>query len=176
MDFNKNGVKHIPLKTFTLFNSHILSVYQGSLSELDLLVKFRIYNNSKWSRQRTPKHIHWAVDILIKMSHNKSLTREFLKIFNELWEATKPHKTFEERDDMLKVIEFDMNILNKFNDLNKFGDYNIQFLILLAKILMQQEKNNYPGAFMFKKLLDALVKGEDIHKIVSIATQNGRKK
>jgi len=37
-----------------------------------------------------------------------------------------------------------------------------------------QEKTNMPEAYMFKKLLEALKKGEDIFSIVSIATHRGR--
>jgi hypothetical protein len=50
------------------------------------------------------------------------------------------------------------------------GEYSIKFLILIARLLMIQEKTNMETAFMFKKLLDALRAGQDIFKIVSIAT------
>jgi len=40
---------------------------------------------------------------------------------------------------------------------------------------MIQEKTNMPGAYMFKKLLEALKKGDDIFSIVSIATHTKRK-
>jgi hypothetical protein len=40
----------------------------------------------------------------------------------------------------------------------------------VAKILMVQEKTNMEEAYMFKNLLDALKEGNDIFRIVSIAT------
>jgi len=39
---------------------------------------------------------------------------------------------------------------------------------------MIQEKTNRADAYMFKNLLEALKKGEDIFSIVSIATHRGR--
>jgi len=46
----------------------------------------------------------------------------------------------------------------------------------LAKLLMLQEKTNLETAYMFKKLLKALKSGEDIFKIVSIASHTGGRK
>ena len=55
-----------PLAVFPVNGTYILAVYKGSLSEYDLLIKYRQLEDGRWSRIRTPKHIHWAVDILIK--------------------------------------------------------------------------------------------------------------
>ena len=62
----------------------------------------------------------------------------------------------------------------KYKDISNFGEYRIEFLILLAKLLMIQEKTNMADAFMFRKLLEALKRGEDIFSIVSIASHTGR--
>jgi hypothetical protein len=55
-----------------------------------------------------------------------------------------------------------------------FNKNKDKFLILLAKLLMIQEKTNLETAYMFRKLLEALKAGDDIFKIVSIATHNRR--
>jgi len=41
-------------------------------------------------------------------------------------------------------------------------------------MLMLQEKTNRPDAYMFKNLLDALLEGEDIFRIVSTASMGKR--
>jgi len=64
--------------------------------------------------------------------------------------------------------------IEKYHLLNNKGEYSIKFLILLAKLLMMQEKTNKEDAYMFKNLLKALKEGKSIFKIVSIATHNGR--
>ena len=177
MEFKKEGEVKKPLKVFIINDSYILAVYQGSLSELDLLIKYRqkIKNdkNTKWSRIRTPKHIHWAVDILIKMAQKKDLVKEFLNILIDIWDRTKSHQNHNERDNLLmskELPEFNEEDMKRFNELNNYGEYNVRFLILLAKLLMQQEKNNMYDAYMFKNLLDSLKKGEDIFRIVYTAT------
>ena len=43
------------------FNDYVLYVFPGKLSQFDILIKYK----KDGSRIRTPKHIHWAVDMLI---------------------------------------------------------------------------------------------------------------
>jgi hypothetical protein len=72
------------------------------------------------------------------------------------------------------LLEAHKDKIQEYKDISNFGEYRIEFLILLAKLLMIQEKTNMADAFMFKKLLEALKKGEDIFSIVSIASHTGR--
>ena len=70
-----------PLAVFPVNGKYVLAVYKGSLSEFDLLLKYRQKDESKefgWSNIRTPKHIHWAVDVLLKMHSNEEETNKFL--------------------------------------------------------------------------------------------------
>ena len=78
------GVK--PLAEFRINGKYILGVYQGSLSEFDLLLKYRQLENGEWTRIRTPKHIHWAVDILIKQYCENNTTDKFLDFLIDLWD------------------------------------------------------------------------------------------
>ena len=78
MSFKKEGEKIVPLFVSTVNEKFIIAVYQGSFSKYDILIKYRQKNKDKWSRIRTPKHIHWAVDILIKMHSDEEKTKQFL--------------------------------------------------------------------------------------------------
>ncbi len=177
MIYKRNGKEYRPLKTFRINDQYILAVYQGNLSKYDLLIKYRQKENNKWSKIRTPKHIHWAVDILIKMSLEERKTKEFLDFLINYWDnKVSSLKSKEERD---KLLNDDLlNEVNKeatqYPELAEKGEYSVKFLLLIAKLLMFQEKTNLDSAFMFKKLLEALKEGEDIFKIVSIATHNRR--
>jgi len=172
------------LKKFTLLDvfkigkNYILGVYEGRLSPNDILIKYRQKErDGKWSRIRTPKHIHWAVDILMKMQKEKELTQRFLRFLLKKWEKVKPIESSSDRLELINVhkyIEENSKEINKFKDLNKAGEYSIEFLIILAELLMLQEKTNKRDAYMFKNLLTALLEGEDIFKIVSIATHRGK--
>ncbi len=177
MIFRKDGVEHLPLFVSEVNGRFIVAVYQGSLSKFDILIKYRQKIEGKWSRIRTPKHIHWAVDVLIKMHEDKSQTKQFLNFLIEIWNNTKPFKDDDEREKFLSIenlLEANKEEINRYEELGKKGEYSIKFLILLAKLLMAQEKTNLETAYMFKNLLDALRAGKDIFKIVSTATHTGR--
>jgi len=178
MIFRRKGEIFKPLKIFVL-EDKIIAVYQGSLSEYDILIKYRErLDNGKWSLIRTPKHIHWAVDLLIKMhSTDKKRVAEFLDFLIEIWNKTSPIENEEERKkalDIKNLLEKHKNKIEEYQDISNFGEYKTEFLILLAELLMIQEKTNMKDAYMFKKLLDALREGKDIFKIVSLATHRGK--
>ena len=79
MTFNKDGQAVVPMAIFEVNGSYIIGVYQGSLSEFDILIKYRQKLGERWSRIRTPKHIHWAVDVLIKLKEDKEKKQKILE-------------------------------------------------------------------------------------------------
>ena len=86
MTFKKKGIEHTTIKVFQVNDRTIMAIYKGSLSLFDILIKYRQkLRNGKWSYIRTPKHIHWAVDILMKMQAYKKLTKQFLEFFIDSW-------------------------------------------------------------------------------------------
>lgn len=173
----KKKEKIKPIFESEINGKFFIAVYQGSLSENDILIKYRQINKGKWSRLRTPKHIHWAVDVLIKMHFDREKTRQFLDLLSKTWGETKPIKDKKTRDEILNIdnlLGMNKDEINKYEDLGKIGEYSIKFLFVLAKLLMFQEKTNNEQAYMFKDLIEALKSGEDIFKIVSIATHRGK--
>lgn len=178
MSFKKKGKVIEPLEIFLPDDATVVGVYQGSFSKYDILIKYRQRNkNDKWSRIRTPKHIHWAIDLLIKMHTDREKIKRFLNFLIEIWNQTSPIKSEIERKKVLDIrnlLNIHRDKIRGYKDISNFGEYRIEFLILLAKLLMIQEKTNMADAYMFKNLLEALKKGEDIFSIVSIATYKGR--
>ena len=163
-----------PLAVYKINDKYILAVYQGSLSKYDIVLRYRQKDEKgNWSNIRTPKHIHWAVDMLIKLSKEEKLSKEFLNGLIRQWEKVKGFKSEEDRKKFLDE-KFLLNEVEKeaqkFLKLSQYGEYSIKFLILLALLLMKQEKTNKEDAYMFKKLLEALKEHKEIYKIVSIAT------
>lgn len=170
-----------PLITVEINDTYILGVYQGTLSDYDLLLRYRQKDSSTksgWSRVRTPKHIHWAVDAILKMNHNNFETKKFLNFLIYQWDNhVKPLSSNEERSTLLDVeqLKTEANIeAGKYPGLADKGEYSIKFLYLIAKLLMIQEKTNLPTAYMFRSLLKALEEHNDIYKIVAVATHNRR--
>lgn len=142
-------------------------VFEGSLSPNDILIK---YSQGK-SRIRTPKHIHWVVDLLIKREHNKQLVEEFLKFVSVRWMEITPlnDRKYETIFDSL-VISKDKSTIKRFHNLDQYGYYNVDFLLTLMELLMLQEKTNRSDAYMFIKVVDALKNSNDLFSIISTAT------
>lgn len=165
--------RHELLAVFRVNGSYIIGIYKGSLSVFDILIKYRQFENGKWSRIRTPKHIHWAVDILIKHYCDMSTTDRLLDFLLDLWNRTNPIRTVEEQALFLQtdtLLEEVNREAANYTALANRGEYSVKFLILLAKLLMVQEKTNRNDAYMFKNLLEQLREHNDIFKIISTAT------
>lgn len=165
-----------PLAEFPVNGTFYVAIYQGSISPYDVLIKYRQLEDGKWSRIRTPKHIHWAVDILIKQHLENNATERLIDSLISLWDNTiQPIRNEEERVRILEpqtlLEEVNAEALN-YNDLAGKGEYSVKFLLLLARLLMIQEKTNYEGAFMFRNLLEQLREHKDIFRIVSTATHH----
>ena len=168
----QNG-KDVLLAEFPVNGSFMIGIYQGSISKFDVLIKYRQFENGKWSRIRTPKHIHWAVDILIKHYCDTGVTDRLLDFLLELWNKTNPIRTEEERAKLLDthaMLEGVNKEAKEYDALANHGEYSVKFLILLAKLLMIQEKTNRNDAYKFRTLLEQLKEHNDIFKIVSTAT------
>lgn len=161
------------LLSFPVGNDYMIGVYQGSLSPLDIIVKYKQKENGRWSRLRTPKHIHWAVDIIIKQHMLPAVTQLFIDELIVLWNQTNPMTSLVERNQFLNtqsLLQSANEIARNYQNLNGKGEYSVEFLCVLAILLMRQEKTNNPDAYMFKELLEALKAKDDIFKIVSVAT------
>lgn len=157
--------------------TYLLGVYKGTLSEFDILLKYRQKVGDKWSRIRTPKHIHWAVDVLIKHYSEPLETDLLLAHMLEIWGKTHPIKSEDEREALLNTDRLLSEVneeASKYPKLAGKGEYSVKFLILIAKLLMVQELTNRNDAFMFKRLLVQLKEHNDIFKIVATATMNHR--
>jgi hypothetical protein len=173
MSFKKNKIERIPIKIFQVNDSTVIAIYKGALSPFDILIKYRQKSrDGKWSNIRTPKHIHWTVDILMKMQSYKKLTQEFLDFFIDIWNKTRPIKSEKERQslDLEELLNINKKEIEKFKELSKKGEYSVKFLILLAKLLMLQEKTNRADAYMFKRVLDGLREGRDLFRVLSTAS------
>ena len=90
-----------PLCEIPINGTYILGIYKGTLSEYDILLKYRQKEDGKWSRIRTPKHIHWAVDMLIKHYSEPHETDLLLNSLLNQLEQIVPLKTKEGQEQLL---------------------------------------------------------------------------
>lgn len=151
-----------------------LYVFPGRLSPNDLWVKFRNSNIPR-SMIRTPRHIHWAVDTLIKKFGNKQLTDAFLNDMLTRWSQITPLPDRQLQTILNNLVYSRGNqFITKYQKLNSFGFFNIEFLTHLMELLMLQEKTNNPQAYMFRNVVNELLSFTDLYKILSAAGFGGR--
>lgn len=161
-------------KEFHLQDGAIIGVFQGSKGknpELDIVVKYK----DKFTKRvvRTPKHIHWVIDLLIKKEHDRDLTLDFINYLFSMYDKIQSFRNKAEQQKCeLKFTSPEK--LKKYDPLNKYGEHSVEFIGHIIELLSIEEKTGFEGAFMFKNVLQALKEEKDIFSIVSTATHNGR--
>jgi hypothetical protein len=101
-----------------LQDDFMLYVFPGSLSPNDIGLKYRKRN----SRVRTPKHIHWAVDLLIKKFLSRELTNSLLEVFRQCWDDVHGLQA-RDADTIVRSLSIAQNqeYLQRFDPLNTLG-------------------------------------------------------
>ena len=143
------------------------------MSQFDIVIKYK----KDGKRIRTPKHIHWAVDILMKMQGNEILTKQYLKAVQKCWKTCVPltNNDYSTLKALIEDGEDEIDIEQYFA-LNAFGEYDVEFLYVLMELLAVQEKTNRADAYMFGKIIEELFEVDrDIFKIISTAGFGGRR-
>lgn len=135
-------------------------VEKGSKSKNDFKVR---YNLGK--RDRTPKHIHLIIDLLLKRENEPGLTSKLIDHLLEILAKIKPSISYPP-----KLQIFEPKIVKQFEHLNKFGEYSVDFLLIIFELIMIQEKTNYPNGVMNLALFQSLKNNADIFSLVSTAT------
>lgn len=163
-----------PIKEIALANGTRILVFQGNRGakpELDIIVRYK----EAGKKVRTPQHLHWAIDLLIKREHEKGLTLEFVEFLMGMWGRVEPFGTKEEQQ-MCELKASERAALEKFRQLDKYGEYSVEFIASVLELIMRQEKTGNAKAFMFGDLLRAIYDGKDIFSVVASAEYGGRRK
>lgn len=173
MRFKRKGVEHASIKEIFLPDGTVIGVFEGSrghIPEHDILIRYQ----EKGKRIRTPKHIHWVIDLLIKKEHDKKLTLEFIKYLKNIYDKVEAFKSKEDRKNCI-LTETTKEKLKRFEPLNKYGEYKVEFMGHLIELMIKMEKNTPPNkpAHVFKELIEAMLQEKEIFVIVSRATQIG---
>ena len=173
MKFKRKGKEHNSLKEIKLLDGTIIGVFEGSRGanpDHDILIKYQ----EEGKRMRTPKHIHWVIDLLVKKEHNRQLTLEFMKYLRNKYDKVDGFKNKEHREKCI-IKETTAEKLKLFEELNKYGEYKVDFIGHLIELMIKMEKNTPPEkpARVFRELMDALIREKEIFVVVSKATQIG---
>jgi len=174
MEYKPKGKSRLKsLKTIEMSDGTKIGIFEGSRGanpDHDILIKYQ----EKGKRVRTPKHIHWVIDLLVKKEHNKELTLKFMKYLRAMYDRVEPFKSKEDRQ-KCELKETTHTQLKQFDELNKYGEYNVEFIGHLIELMIKMEKNTPPDkpARVFRELMDSMIEEKEIFVIVSKATQIG---
>lgn len=162
------------IKEIYLSDGTIIGIFEGDrgyIKDHDIIIKYK----ERGKQIRTPKHIHWVIDLLIKKQHKPELTLKFMKYLREMYDKVDAFKSKEDRANFV-LKETSKEKLKEFEELNKYGEYKVEFIGHLIELMIKMEKNTPPEkpARVFKELMDAMIQGKEIFVIVSKATQVGR--
>ena len=125
-----------------------VGVYPGRKPEspYDFIVKFREPNK----RERTPAHVHLIVEMYVKYAHNPSLTLKLKDHILTMLSQTKPIDSFPPTLQFFKPEH-----IEPFKDLDKVGEFTVEFLLIVTELMAIQEKTNYPQGSLTESLYKA---------------------
>lgn len=147
---------------YSTANGVDVHVVPGGKSTFDFIVKYQEIGK----RLRTPKHIHLVVDLFAKRTGDLSLTNQLVDhIIANIILKVSPAQTFPP-----KLQIFTSAHVPTFNALSRYGEYSVDFLLVITELIMIQEKTNYPQGSLNLKLFGKIRSGADIFSIVSAAT------
>ena len=141
----------------------LIFVRKGTKSEFDFIVKFK----KSTQRKRTIRYIHLIVDFFRKYDGNKSLTMQFKDFLIQLYKKINIEYKYPP-----KLVHFNFSDTRKFCDLNHYGNYSVEFLMVMTELIFLQEKINYgDNGHKTLDLLNAFGVKDDF-TVINIATRN----
>lgn len=113
-----------------------INVYPGRKSQWDFKVKFKRPGEK---RELTPKHVHIIVEMYVKHAYNPNLTMKLRDHILEMMLNIQPIDYFPPR-----LQFFRPEHVAPFQELDKVGEFSVEFLLVVTELLAIQEKTNYP--------------------------------
>lgn len=134
-------------------------------SEYDFRVKFR----QPGKRERTPAHVHMVVEMYVKHAFNPKLTLELRNHILSMFDKIKPINYYPPKLQIFKKEDAE-----KFKELNKVGEFSVEFVLVVTELIMIQEKTNYSKGSLTQNLYRSF--GEkDRFSVIQGAAFGGRK-
>jgi len=132
---------------------------------------FKVQYQEPGKAIRTPKHIHLIIDLYMKRTGNKQLTMELVDhIINNIILRIQSSTA-----NPPKIQVFSNEHVERFRELDNYGEYPVEFLLVITELIMIQEKTNYPKGVLNLNLFKAFRAEKDIFSVVSAATFRGGK-
>lgn len=112
-------------------------------SPYDFIVKFK----EPGKKLRTPSHVHLIVEMYVKHAFNPSLTLKLRNHILTVLEQIEPVNSFPP-----KLQIFKSEHIEPFKELDRVGEFTVEFLLVAIELVAIQEKTNYPEGTLTKNL------------------------
>jgi len=147
---------------YTTQNGAIIGVVKGGKS----LYNFRVKYQELGKQERTPKHIHVIIDLYMKSVGNEPLTMQLVDhIVNNIILKVSSTNSFLPKSQIFQPIH-----AQAYQQLDKYGEYPVDFLLVVTELIQIQEKTNYPTGVLNLNLFQLFREKADIFSVVSAAT------
>ncbi len=147
---------------YTAQNGTVIGVVKGGKS----LYNFRVKYRGQGKQERTPKHMHVIIDLYMKLVGNEPLTMRMVDhIINNIILKVSPATAFPP-----KLQIFQPSQVQTYQVLNQYGEYPVDFLLVVTELIQIQEKTNYPTGTLNLNLFQLFRRKADIFSVVSAAT------
>ncbi len=122
-----------------------IGVYPGKKPEspYDFIVKFREPNK----RERTPAHVHLIVEMYVKHAFNPQLTLRLKEHILLMLASIKPINSFPP-----SLQYFKPEHIEPFKELDRVGEFAVEFMLVVTELMAIQEKTNYPEGSLTESL------------------------
>lgn len=151
----------------TIADGTAFTVSPGRKSRCDFIVRYR--RPAKGSRERQPAHTHVIVDMYMKRMGNPWLTRQLVDhILDIVIPASRAAVDFPPT-----FSPIDPEVIARFSPLNAFGEYSVEFLLVVETMLAAAERTNYPEGSLHSRLWQAFRDGVEIYGVLSAAGWRG---
>jgi len=122
-----------------------IGVYPGRKPEspYDFIVKFREPNK----RERTPAHVHLIVEMYVKHAFNPQLTLRLKEHILLMLASIKPINYFPP-----SLQYFKPEHIEPFKELDRVGEFTVEFMLVVTELMAIQEKTNYPEGSLTESL------------------------
>lgn len=131
----------------------------------DFVVKFR--DPQRGGSWRTPKHVHLVVELYVKEAYNRDLTHQLRDHLIGVFDKVQPISSYPPR---LQVYKKGDEL--PFAELDKVGEFSVEFLLVVSELIFIQEKTNYPQGSLTRTLYEAFGR-EDRFSVINRATFRG---
>jgi len=98
-------------------------------------------------RERTPAHVHLIVEMYIKHAYNPTLTLKLRDHILEMFKHIRPIDYFPPELQFFKPEH-----VEPFKDLDRVGEFSVEFMLVVTELMAIQEKTNYPEGSLTESL------------------------